>query len=245
VKQIRRRLTYANVMSSIAIFVVLGGAAVAATQLPKNSVGSKQLKKKAVTAAKIKKNAVTAAKIKKDAVTAAKIKAGAVDGSKIADGSVTGADINAGSVPYARVVHQARSSSPVGIPDGAGSLTVLPLSNATYTQEAGRNDTYLGAVDVTFDPSCAAPRSLIAVVAIDSPNPNALTTSDLVSVAQLSGVSTPTVRANMSPYISGGGRFIPPAATPHTISVSTQVDCAGAGGFATATFAGVDVVGVK
>ena len=44
-KQIRKRLTYANVMSSIAVFLVLGGAAVAATQLPKNSVGSKQLKK--------------------------------------------------------------------------------------------------------------------------------------------------------------------------------------------------------
>jgi hypothetical protein len=41
-------------MSSIAVFVVLGGAAVAATQLPKNSVGSKQLRKDAVTSAKVK-----------------------------------------------------------------------------------------------------------------------------------------------------------------------------------------------
>jgi hypothetical protein len=54
VKQIRKRLTYANVMSSIAVFLVLGGAtAIAANQLGKNSVGSKQLKKNAVTAAKI------------------------------------------------------------------------------------------------------------------------------------------------------------------------------------------------
>jgi hypothetical protein len=73
VKQIRSRLTYANVMSSIAVFLVLGGAAVAATQLPKNSVGTKQLKKNAVTAAKIKKNAVTTAKIKNEAVTGAKV----------------------------------------------------------------------------------------------------------------------------------------------------------------------------
>ena len=64
-KQIRQRLTYANVMSSIAVFLVLGGAsALAASQLGKNSVGSKQLKKNAVTTAKIKKNAVTGAKIK-------------------------------------------------------------------------------------------------------------------------------------------------------------------------------------
>jgi hypothetical protein len=50
-------------MSSIAVFLVLGGAAFAATQLPKNSVGTKQLKRNAVTTAKIKKNAVTGAKV--------------------------------------------------------------------------------------------------------------------------------------------------------------------------------------
>lgn len=73
-KQIRKRLTYANVMSSIAVFLVLGGAtALAATQLAKNSVGTKQLKKNAVTAAKIKKNAVTTAKIKNNAVTGQKV----------------------------------------------------------------------------------------------------------------------------------------------------------------------------
>jgi hypothetical protein len=72
-QQLRQRLTYANVMSSIAVFLVLGGSALAATQLGKNSVGSKQLKSNAVTAAKIKKNAVTGAKIKSGAVTGSKI----------------------------------------------------------------------------------------------------------------------------------------------------------------------------
>jgi hypothetical protein len=53
------------VMSSIAVFLVLGGAtALAASQLGKNTVGTKQLKKNAVTTAKIKKNAVTGAKVK-------------------------------------------------------------------------------------------------------------------------------------------------------------------------------------
>jgi hypothetical protein len=75
VKQIRKRLTYANVMSSIAVFLVVGGAtAFAAGHLGKNTVGTKQLKKNAVTTKKIKKNAVTTAKIRKEAVTGAKIK---------------------------------------------------------------------------------------------------------------------------------------------------------------------------
>lgn len=73
-KQIHRRFTYANVMSSIAVFLILGGAtAVAAGQLGKNSVGSKQIKKNAVTAAKIKKNAVTTEKLAPGAVTGAKV----------------------------------------------------------------------------------------------------------------------------------------------------------------------------
>lgn len=53
-KQIRKRLTYANVMSSIAVFLVLGGAAFAAVKLPKNSVGTKQLKNNAVNSSKVK-----------------------------------------------------------------------------------------------------------------------------------------------------------------------------------------------
>ena len=42
------KLNYSNVIATIALFVALGGAAVAAG-LPKNSVGTKQLKRGAVT----------------------------------------------------------------------------------------------------------------------------------------------------------------------------------------------------
>lgn len=60
-KSVRKRLTYANVMSSIAVFlVVAGGSAFAASQLGKESVGTKQLKKEAVSLAKIKAGAKTA-----------------------------------------------------------------------------------------------------------------------------------------------------------------------------------------
>jgi len=53
-KSVRRRLTYANVTSSIALFLVLaGGSAFAATHLGKGSVGTRQLKQEAVTLAKI------------------------------------------------------------------------------------------------------------------------------------------------------------------------------------------------
>lgn len=50
-----RRLTYANVVASLALFLALGGAAFAATLLPRNSVGTGQLKPEAVTSGKIAK----------------------------------------------------------------------------------------------------------------------------------------------------------------------------------------------
>lgn len=56
------RPTYANVASTLALVVALGGTAYAAG--PRNSVGTPQLKKNAVTTAKIKNGAVTATKIK-------------------------------------------------------------------------------------------------------------------------------------------------------------------------------------
>jgi len=69
----RPRLSYANVMATIAVFIALGGASYAALKLPKNSVGAKQLKKGAVTAAKIKNETVTASKVKKGTLTGAQI----------------------------------------------------------------------------------------------------------------------------------------------------------------------------
>jgi hypothetical protein len=83
-QQIRKRLTYANVMSTIAVFLVLCGAtAVAASKLGKHTVGTKQLKANSVSAAKLKKGAVTEKKVRDDAITTAKIRDGAVTGAKV------------------------------------------------------------------------------------------------------------------------------------------------------------------
>lgn len=56
----RPRLTYANIMATVAVFLALVSGAYAATQLPKNSVGTKQLKNGAVTGAKVKPGSLKA-----------------------------------------------------------------------------------------------------------------------------------------------------------------------------------------
>lgn len=80
---VTKRLTYANVIATLALFLALSGGAVWAA----GKIGSKGLKANAVTAGKIKRNAVTASKIRANAVTGAKIKAGAVNFTKLAAGT--------------------------------------------------------------------------------------------------------------------------------------------------------------
>jgi hypothetical protein len=89
-KRFLPRLTYANVVSTLCLFLLVGGAsAFAATKLAKNSVGTTQIKKNAVVTAKVKNAAVTTSKLAENAVTSGKITDAAVTNSKLADAAVS------------------------------------------------------------------------------------------------------------------------------------------------------------
>ena len=53
-RKITDRLTYANVVATLALFIALGGSSYAALKLPKNSVGSKQIRTGAVGSTQVK-----------------------------------------------------------------------------------------------------------------------------------------------------------------------------------------------
>jgi len=91
------KLNFSNAIAMIALFVALGGAAVAAG-LPKRSVGPNQLKRGAVTAAAIRKAAVTGGKLAPKSVVAGKLGPNAVLPGNIGNGAVTSAKLGAGSV---------------------------------------------------------------------------------------------------------------------------------------------------
>lgn len=57
-KRARNPLTYANVVSTIAVFIALGGGAYAATTLPANSVGAPQIRAGAVDSRDIQHGAI-------------------------------------------------------------------------------------------------------------------------------------------------------------------------------------------
>ena len=65
ISKLRPHLTYANVVSTICLFILLGGSAYAvASQLPRNSVKSRHIAPGAVHRADLARNAVTSGKVR-------------------------------------------------------------------------------------------------------------------------------------------------------------------------------------
>ena len=245
-KRLGRSLSYANVMSSIAVFLVLGGA----TAFAAGKIGPHQLKANAVTTPKIKANAVTTRKIKKNAITAVKIKDKAIKGeklddnavttAKIANGSVTGSKIDAATTPFGRIVQEARGSSTKALPKG--TLTVYPLQSSTYTQPAGRDDTYLGQLEVVIPESCTGTREISAGLLVDPLDPTAPTAKEFVATREFQDTSTDplTVRLGIGPAVG----FQPAKATTHSLYLAAIASCESGSGV-TATSGGIDVIGTE
>jgi hypothetical protein len=250
VKQICQRLTYANVVSTLALVLVIGGATALAAKVPKHSVGPHQLRSNAVTTPKIKANAVTTRKIKKNAITAVKIKDKAVKSeklddnsvttAKIANGSVTGAKINAATMPFGRIVQEARGTSTKSLPDG--TLTVYPLQGNSYSQPVGRDDTYVGALEVIVPESCTGTRHVLVGLLVDPLDPTEPKTAEFVTEQEFDDTSTEplTTRISLGPAAS----FQPEKPTTHALYLAAEATCTGGSGI-TATSGGIDVIGTS
>ncbi len=129
-KHIRKRITYANVMSSIAVFLVLGGGAAYAAK----KIGSNEIKGNSITTGKIKKEAVSASKLKKNSVTTAKIANGAVTGSKVNLSTL-------GKVPSAVNADTATNAANANAVDG------LHMAKISFIAGANTSNTTLFSAD--------------------------------------------------------------------------------------------------
>ena len=109
--RLRRGLTYANVMATIAVFLALGGASYAAFKLGPNTVGSKNIDGQ-VHRADIGKNAV--------------------DSSKVGDGKLLAKDFAKGQLP----VSAANSNDPS--PDVSLPAELTALSTSITTRSPSR-----------------------------------------------------------------------------------------------------------
>lgn len=110
----RPKLSYANVVSTLALFIAVSGAsAYAANQLANRSVGEPQLRPGAVTADKIRKNAVTAPKIKAAAIKQGKLADGSITAAKMTLNSVTNGSLAANAVTGEKIAPDAATGEKV------------------------------------------------------------------------------------------------------------------------------------
>jgi hypothetical protein len=246
-KRLRSKLTYSNVISTLCLFLLLGGGtAFAANQLAKKSVGTKQLKNNAVTTVKIKKNAVTDAKIKNGTISGSKVKDGALTGSNIAGGTITGANLAGGTVTGANLAGGTVTGSQIagGTITGANiNASSTPFSQAvarlrtsaqspfetealypigSYTQPAGEDDQYLASLTVQFAASCGGERKATAYLLRDAPsNFSELTTASVIGIGIIEEEhgSGPETRAMEFLSFPLGGGFSPMAAIAPTTAM--------------------------
>jgi hypothetical protein len=136
--RLRPKLNYANVIATIALFIALGGAAVAAG-LPKRSVGSQQLKRGAVNAAALKKGAVTSGKLAPKSVVAGKLGPNSVLPGNIGNGAITSAKLGAASVLASTIkngvitTNKLNSKAVTTDKLGSESVTTPILANGSIT----------------------------------------------------------------------------------------------------------------
>lgn len=137
-KQVRQRLTYANVMSSLAVFMILGGATAVAAQ----KVRTADIRAGAVTTNKIRGAAVTANKLRKNSVRTGKIRGGAVSSDKIQNNAIGELKIQNGAIGRAKIQNSAVNGEKVA--DGSlsiddlGDVSVTPLAQAAATPGANK-----------------------------------------------------------------------------------------------------------
>jgi hypothetical protein len=187
-QQVRQRLTYANVVSTLALFLVLsGGAAFAASKLTTKdirpgAIKTKLLARKAVKSGKIAPRAVLRRHLAPDSVGAVQLgpdsvgarqlapnSVGArqlapdsVDGSKVRDGSLTPADLLGGASVVATVDGGSTTVTATGV-----GLDPIALNGGGWTQGPAENDLFLARVDATLESAPAATCLIEVLINLD------------------------------------------------------------------------------
>lgn len=148
---LKRHLTVANVLSCIALFVALSGAAYAAVKIPVNGVKTKNIAPQAVTNPKIKREAVTSGKIKNGGINALdigagqvtneKIATGAVSSKKIAKKAVTNRTLAEESVTTGKIAKEAIDASKISTPLWAQLVRNVAYFNSSSVTNSEQNKT--------------------------------------------------------------------------------------------------------
>ena len=133
---IRGRVTYANVMATVAVFIALGGASYAALKIPKNSISGKQLKRSSVGTRHLKADSVSEARLAPNSVGPNALQGNAIDSGKVADGSLGYADLDAEQLSPRLFAHVTSNGV---LADSAGVTDVAQPGTGVYLLTFNRN----------------------------------------------------------------------------------------------------------
>lgn len=197
-REIRKRLTYANVMSSIAVFLLLGGGAALAARQKARRIGTNQ----------IKASAITTGKIKDGAVTSSKLAPGSVDGSKLTDGSVSTQKLAGQAIGTGQLQNDSVNGDKVA----ESTLSEVPSANSANPSAFAKVASN-GVVDAAnskaiTSPNVSHPATGVYCVNVSSFNPrggqvtSGETTAQIVTIAV--GGSGPCPQVAVRTFTAGG-----------------------------------------
>lgn len=164
----RPRLTYANIVSTLALFLALGGSAAYAADkihsgdIAPGAVHTSNVFKRAITSGKLALGAVRSNQIADGAVGSQQIGSGAVSSKQIAGGAVTSKQIEDGTIGSKQVGAAAVAPSNLQFPvfyaasPRSGTVPVtegpdsLPLDESTWTQNPGEIEVVFGGATATL-----------------------------------------------------------------------------------------------
>lgn len=189
-ERIRGKLTFANVMSMVAVMIALGGTSYAAIKLPSNSVGSAQIKSSAVKNSELASSSVTSAKVKDGALLAKDFAVGQLPaGPKGATGA-TGVTGPAGPTG---------PTGAIGPAGPAGLLGGVIVRRVDITLPAGDNSTDPGAPTSGFA-TCAVGETIVGGSANIGNVPDPPDSEVIVSRPSVNDVGSGTVPADGEPF---------------------------------------------
>jgi hypothetical protein len=181
--QLRRHLSYANVMATVAAFVALGGTSYAVVSLPRNSVGSRQ--------------------IRSGAVGGSELKARSVQSKHIRDRSIALRDLSLGARSALRGAQGAQG--PQG-PQGPGAATYgVAVNRAGQTKVSlggSFGTSHLsgdGVYDVAFGRDLTGCLAVASLSRVPGTTPDAADNGEIVTSTTSTGVTVKTRNSAGSP----------------------------------------------
>jgi hypothetical protein len=152
-RKFRPRITYANVVSTIALGLAIGGG----TAYAATTIGTSNIRYHAVTGAKVATNAVTASKVKNSALSGTDLRDNSVASADIRNGTLLAADFAANQLPKGDKGDKGDPATSIfGVVASGGGLT--NFKNVSAISGVGPDYTITVGQDVS---KCAAVATLV------------------------------------------------------------------------------------